>query len=136
GYEIAFEMPAPTPMVLMLYVHPERAGDLREPGRLKLEPEIPHEDFIDCFGNRCARVTAPAGILKIRSDNIIRDSGLPEPNVLTEVTTPAQIPVQELPPDTLQFLMASRYCEVDRFSDIAWSLFGKTPPGWARVQAV
>jgi transglutaminase-like putative cysteine protease len=99
---------------------------------LKIEPEIPYEDFIDCFGNRCARVTAPAGLLKIRSDNIIRDSGLPE------AIDPfaQQIPVQQLPPETLQFLMASRYCEVDRFSDIAWSLFGKMPPGWARVQAV
>ncbi|MBC7624750.1 MAG: transglutaminase family protein, partial [Aeromicrobium sp.] len=30
----------------------------------------------------------------------------------------------------------SRYCETDRLADIAWSLFGQTPTGWHRVQAV
>jgi transglutaminase-like putative cysteine protease len=132
GYEMLFEIPAPTPMVLMLYVHPDRAGDLREPDRIRVEPDIPFEDFVDCFGNRCARLLAPVGILKLRSDNLIQDSGLPD----SIDPSASQIPVQQLPPDTLQFLMASRYCEVDRFSDIAWSLFGKTPTGWPRVQAV
>lgn len=42
----------------------------------------------------------------------------------------------ELPFEVLPYLMSSRYCEVDRLSEIAWSLFGHTPTGWARVQAV
>ena len=136
GYEMSFEIAAPTAMVLMLYVHPERAGDLREPERLKIEPQVCVEDFLDCFGNRCARVLAPAGVLKISSDNFIGDSGQLERNMPTESGTPNQIPVYELPTETLQFLMASRYCEVDRFSDMAWSLFGKISPGLPRVQAV
>jgi transglutaminase-like putative cysteine protease len=132
GYEMSFELTAPTPMILMLYVHPERAGDLRAPETMNIEPHVPVEDFIDCFGNRCARLHAPAGTLKIRSDSVIHDSGEPEP---TDETA-QQIPVQMLPPQTLQFLMASRYCEVDRFSDMAWKLFGGVTPGWARVKAV
>jgi transglutaminase-like putative cysteine protease len=44
--------------------------------------------------------------------------------------------VQDLPEDTLMFLLGSRYCETDRLSDVAWSLFGNTPTGWARVQAI
>ena len=47
-----------------------------------------------------------------------------------------QHPVEDLPDDVLVFLLGSRYCETDRLSDTAWSLFGDTPPGWARVQAI
>src|SRR5438552_15309185 len=108
GYEMSFEIAAPTAMVLMLYVHPERAGDLREPERLKIEPQVRVEDFLDCFGNRCARVLAPAGVLKISSDNFIGDSGQLERNMPIESGTPNQIPVHELPTETLQFPMASR----------------------------
>ena len=132
GYELIFDIPAPVSMVLMLYTHPERAHDLRRPDRLVLEPAIPVEDFIDGFGNRCARINAPAGRLRITNDNVVADSGE------KDAVNPAarQHPVSELPSDVLPFLLASRYCEVDRLSDVAWKLFGHTQPGWPRVQAV
>ena len=44
-------------------------------------------------------------------------------------------PCETLPEETLLFLLGSRYCETDGFA-IAWELFGQTPPGWARVQAI
>ena len=44
--------------------------------------------------------------------------------------------MQDLPEETLVFLLGSRYCETDRLSEIAWNLFGQTPLGWARVQAI
>jgi transglutaminase-like putative cysteine protease len=47
-----------------------------------------------------------------------------------------QCPVEELPDDSLVFLLSSRYCETDQLSDLAWSLFGQTAPGWPRVQAI
>jgi transglutaminase-like putative cysteine protease len=131
GYELVFEMPAPVPMQLMLYVHPSRAADLRRPDRIRLEPDIPLEDFTDGFGNHCARILAPAGRLRITNDTLIEDDGQPDP-----IPQGAQANVQDLPVETLPYLMASRYCEVDRLSDIAWSLFGQTPPGWPRVKAI
>ena len=45
-------------------------------------------------------------------------------------------PVDELPAETLVYLLGSRYCETDRLSETAWALFGQTPLGWARVQAI
>src|ERR1019366_4910932 len=60
------------------------------------------------------------------------DSGEPDP---VDWNAP-QIPVSLLPTETLQFLLASRYCEVDRLSDLAWQLFADTPPGWPRAQAI
>ena len=132
GYDIIFDVPAPTPMVLMLYVHPSMAPRLIGPERLQIEPEIAVHDYIDGFGNRCARIVAPAGKLRLYYDNSLHDSGLPE----TASYHARQYAVEDLPDETLQFLLPSRYCEVDRLSDIAWSLFSQTPPGWARVQAI
>src|ERR1700748_2795442 len=47
-----------------------------------------------------------------------------------------QHPVEDLPADVLVFLLGSRYCETDRLSEIAWQLFGHSPMGWGRVQAI
>ena len=132
GYEIVFDIPAPVPMLLLLATLPDRAADLRQPDRPRVEPNVPVMEFTDWFGNRAARIVAPAGRLRLCSDCIVEDSGLPIP-VFPDA---AQHPVEELPDECLQFLLPSRYCEVDRLSDIAWDLFGQTPPGWARVQAV
>jgi transglutaminase-like putative cysteine protease len=132
GYDLTFDVPAPAAMIVMLYVHPERAGDLLGRERIITEPEIAIEDFTDAFGNRCGRLVAPAGTLRLRGEQVIRDSGELEPRDLAA----PQVPVQDLPFETLQFLLPSRYCEVDRFSDVAWKLFGSAPDGWPRVQTI
>jgi transglutaminase-like putative cysteine protease len=132
GYELIFNVPAPVPMLLLLYTHPERAATLCQADRVRTQPEVPLEDFIDGFGNRCARLVAPAGRFRLCNDTVVLDSGMPD-SVCPEAR---QLAVEDLPPETLPFVLASRYCEVDRLADIAWNLFGNTPPGWARVQAV
>src|SRR5438067_2481650 len=132
GYDLSFEFPSPTAMTLMLYVHPERAADLVEPEKIIVEPETPIQDFVDVFGNRAAKIVAPAGPLRIRSESVVRDDGLLD----AQNPSAQQQPVADLPADVLQYLMASRYCEVDRLGSIAWDLFGKTLPGWARAKAI
>jgi transglutaminase-like putative cysteine protease len=132
GYDIEFYLPFPTPMVALLEVHPSRIPDLREPDRMQLEPEVPIERYVDSFGNNCSRFLAQAGILRIHNSTLIEDSGEPDPRV----PDAKQHPVEELPSDILRFLMGSRYCETDLLSQVASELFGQTPPGWARVQAV
>ncbi len=132
GYEIIFESPVPTPMVLMLYVHPSHEHQLREPEIIHLEPSAPISEFIDGFGNRAARIIAPAGPVRIWSESILEDAG--EPDAVKPDAQ--QHRVEELPADVLPFLLSSRYCEADRLSSVAWDLFGKTPAGWSRVQAI
>ncbi len=44
--------------------------------------------------------------------------------------------MQDLPAEVILFLLGSRYCKTDRLSNDAWRLFGHTPLGWARVQAI
>ena len=132
GYELLYDCPQPTPMILMLNVHHSRAGDLISPDRMMTEPAVPVSGYHDGFGNWCSRIVAPAGRIRITSDALINDTGAPDPVVLAA----QQHPVEDLPADTLVFLMGSRYCETDRLTDIAWSLFAQSPPGWGRVQAV
>ncbi|MGI9114217.1 MAG: transglutaminase-like domain-containing protein [Chthoniobacterales bacterium] len=132
GYDIAFELTHATPIIAMLYVHPLRRDDLLQPETLKVEPEVPIHTYSDSFGNICGRLVAPAGKVRFTVDTTIRDSGEPD----REAPDAPQHPVEDLPDDTLRFLLPSRYCEVDRLSDIAWQLFGAIAPGWARAQAI
>ena len=132
GFELVFDVPAPVAMLLMLYVHPDKAHVLQRPERLVIEPQVPVRDFVDGFGNRAARIVAPAGKLRLWYDNVAFDTGEPEPSIEEAVVHP----VDDLPHDVLPFLLASRYCEVDRMSDMAWQLFGQTPATWERVKAV
>ena len=133
GCEIAFDFPAPTAMAIMLYLHPSRLPTAIAPERLAVEPQVPVSEYIDSFGNRCGRLFAPAGRIVLRNNAIVEDSGSPDP----QMWDAPQCEVQHLPHDTLLFLLSSRYCEVDtELKNMAWSLFGGTPPGWARVQAI
>src|SRR5512135_2525190 len=132
GYEMVFDIPTPVPMLLMLAMRPERAPSVRRPGGLRVEPEAPVETFRDGFGNLCARIVAPAGTLRLWDDAIVEDHGQPD---VVALDAP-QHPVEELPTHVLSYLLGSRYFEVDRLTEVAWSLFGGAPPGWPRVQAI
>lgn len=132
GYDLRFDVPAPTVMTTLLHVHPSRVADLREPDDLVVEPAVRIEPFTDLFGNRAARLHLPAGQVHLHSRTLLEDDGLADP---MDITAP-QVPVGELPPETLRFLMNSRFCEVDLLSPMALELFGHIPPGWARVHAI
>jgi transglutaminase-like putative cysteine protease len=132
GFTIAYDCPAPVPMLLMLSVHPSRRGDMETADWLRTDPVVDVRQYLDGFGNICSRLIAPAGCMTLSSDFIISDSGLIDPYV----PDAGQHLVQDLPDDVIQYLVGSRYCETDRLSQTAWSLFEKTPPGWPRVQAI
>lgn len=132
GFDITYACPAPTPMLLMLNVLPERQADLETPDTIDIDNGAPIDSYLDGFGNRCSRVVLPAGRSTLSADFVIRDSGAPDPVLLDAQAAR----VEDLPPDVLVFLLGSRYCETDTLSDLAWSLFGDIPPGWARVQAI
>jgi len=132
GCELAFELPYPTPIILMLNVHYSRSADLERPDLITTEPSVPIKGFRDGFGNWCSRVLAPPGRFSVKVDSVIRDHG--QWDAVDEAAV--QHAVEDLPTETLGFLLASRYCESDALSDEAWRLFGGSPPGWARVKAI
>ncbi|HTI79604.1 MAG TPA: transglutaminase family protein [Acetobacteraceae bacterium] len=132
GCELKFVLPQSTPMIVMLNAHYSRFSDLEYPDRLVTMPAVPVEGYRDSFGNWCSRLVAPAGEFTLGTDAIVRDSG-----ALDSIDqTALQHEVQNLPTESLLFLLGSRYCETDRLSDDAWRLFGHTPLGWSRVQAI
>ncbi len=132
GYELVYDCPQPTPMLLMLNVHYTRVWDLVVPDHLVTNPALPIRAYRDGFGNWCNRIVAPAGRTRLAAGAVVNDSGEPD-RVALEAPQHA---VEDLPDDALVYLLGSRYCETERLSEIAWSLFGKTPLGWGRVQAI
>lgn len=132
GYELQYEFPQPTPVLLTLNVHFTRVSDLITPDYVLFNPSVASSGYRDGFGNWCTRIVAPAGRMTISTDCRIRDSGQPDP----ESAATRQIPVEELPEEALVFLLPSRFCDSDRLLDLAWSLFGGYEPGWGRVQAI
>jgi len=132
GYDLIYECPQPTPMMLMLHIHHVRAADMIEPDLMHADPFIPAVPYRDGFGNWCTRILAPAGRLRLSARALLRDSGEPDPVALAA----EQHPVEELPDDVIVYLLGSRYCETDRLTEVAWDLFGRGPSGAARVQAI
>ncbi|RYD95436.1 MAG: transglutaminase family protein [Sphingomonadales bacterium] len=132
GYDIRFETDVDTPMLAMLSVHPSRNKDLVTPHRIAADPDVPMYDYPDAFGNMCTRITVPVGGVTLTCDFTIEDDGLPDPATPDAI----QHPLEDLPDDVLMFVLGSRYCETDRLSEVAWSLFGDIKPGWERVQAI
>ncbi len=132
GCELNYEVPNPTPMIVMLNVHYSRVGFFEVPDQLRTTPPVPIQSYRDTFGNWCNRLVAPAGRFTLGTNGIIKNDGAPDPVAWDAV----QHPVEELSPETLLFLLGSRYCETDCLSEEAWRLFGNTAPGWSRVQAI
>ena len=132
GYEIAYECSQPTPMILMLNIHFTRASDITVADHLVTNPSVPITNYRDTFGNWCSRLVAPQGEIRFTADALVNDTG--EPDVVAAWAQ--QHAVEDLPEETLLYLMGSRYCETDLLSEVAWDLFDKSPPGWARVQAI
>lgn len=132
GFEIAIQCSAETPLMALLTVHPSRQADLRSPALITSSGPTPLVASFDEFGNVRTRTVAPAGTLKLATDFLIEDTGLPD------VVAPwaQEVSIAQLPDEAVSFLLGSRYCETDKLSPIAWSLFGHTPRGWARVQAI
>jgi transglutaminase-like putative cysteine protease len=132
GYKLVFELPQSTPMILTLNVHHSRASDLVRPDYMVTTPSVPIVSYRDGFGNWCTRLVAPQGGFVATSDALVNDSGVQDGSSPWAI----QHGVPDLPEETLVFLLGSRYCETDRLTETAWRLFGASPQGWGRVQAI
>ena len=132
GCRLRYTFPQPTPLIALLNVHYSRFGDLELADYLVTSPSVPLESYRDGFGNWCTRLLAPKGDFTLSTDGIFRDTGQLDP----VFPGAYQHAVQDLPSETLVFLLGSRYCDTDLLSEEAWRLFESSEPGWARVQAI
>ncbi len=135
-FAIEFDMPREAAMIGLLRLHPSLDGRRRGEERLLAEhvdgglgQALEVDEYMDGFGNRCSRFLTPAGHLRLTGSSVVETAAAPD-----EIATEArQHAVEDLPTEVLQFLLASRYCEVDAMSLVAGDLFGHTTPGWARA---
>jgi transglutaminase-like putative cysteine protease len=132
GYELIYDCPQPTPMLLMLNIHYSHSYEVVTPDYLVVNPMVQVAAYRDGFGNWCRRLELPAGRTTISTSAVVRSTGIADP----VAPGARQHPIWELPEEALGFLLASRYCESDLLTEIAWEKFGKTPLGWGRVQAI
>ena len=134
-FDIHFQLQHPTAMVALLNLDPSLSTSVRSGNVLRVTGEagpVATREYNDVFGNRCTRFTAPMGLLKLSGETVVE-----RPDAQDEIGAYAQqAPVEQLPDDVLQFLLPSRYCEVDRFVPIAQDLFGWMVPGWTRAVAI
>ena len=79
GYDLTFDCPQPLPMIVHLNVHYSRASDLIRPDSLLTVPTVPISSYRDSFGNWVTRLVAPAGRIRLTTDALVLDSGLPDP---------------------------------------------------------
>ncbi|MDM0019693.1 transglutaminase-like domain-containing protein [Variovorax saccharolyticus] len=135
GFDIELGVTAPTALIYMLQLHPSRAADLQGMENLTISPPLRTDHYTDSFNNHCARVAVPLGVnrVRLRNEAVVFDTGWPDPVSYGAIEhAPADLPVE-----TLQFLLPSRYCEVDsELLQFAWAQFGGVPQGWQRVQAI
>ena len=146
-FDIQFQLPFPAPVVALLHLHPSLELSLQSGNELLVEHlpgstpgapandqryAVPSTDYIDAFGNHCARFIGPAGHLRLSGSNVVEA----DPNPDKIYADAKQWPVEDLPSEVLQFLLPSRYCEVDRFVPIAQDLFGHMTAGWSRATAI
>jgi transglutaminase-like putative cysteine protease len=130
GCDLKLETDSDTPMIAMLRPR-SGEGQWVASETYKLEPFTPVIEYSDIFGNLCQRLVAPKGKFQLRVDvEVVTSDKIP-----TDPGAPA-VSVQDLPQDTLQFLLQSRYCESDELEDVAKQVAGKHRPGYDQAEAV
>ena len=127
---LKFHIHVPTPFLLML--RPQSGWQqwvARE--EYVLSPSVPVVEFTDLFGNLCQRLVAPSGYFTIHTSVDIETS-----DTYDSVMGAPFVEVQQLPDETLPFLYPSRYCESDRFTEMARSIVVGQTAGYDQCAAI
>ncbi|HEY6781295.1 MAG TPA: transglutaminase family protein [Thermoleophilaceae bacterium] len=126
-----FELETPQAVSAVLQVAPSAQPGVQMRSE-RWDTEAEHHGYLDLYGNRCERLTIPAGSSRLAYS---AELSLIDPGDVIEPTR-AETPVALLPDEQLSFVMPSRFCLPDELGHEAWQRFGGLAPGWGRVQAV
>lgn len=127
---LTFEMAAASPLIFMLR---PRSGIDQWVAReaYTLSPSVPVVEYTDIFGNLCQRMVAPAGAFAVRTSADVMTA-----DTLAEAPGAFFVEIQNLPDPVLLYLLPSRYCESDRFGNLAREIVGGVAPGYDQVARI
>ena len=127
---LEFNIPVATPFLLMLR---PRSGRQQWVAREQYEfsPSVTAVEFTDPFGNLCQRLVAPAGPFSVNTSVNVECA-----EAFDMAPGAPFIEVQNLPEETLPFLLPSRFCESDRFTQLAQSLVAGRAAGYDQCTAI
>jgi transglutaminase-like putative cysteine protease len=131
GCRFEFDADTPTHAVVIVEPHESERGRVLDE-RFAASGVAISTTYSDGFGNRCRRMTLPAGRSAFTYRATVRnDAGFDHDDVDAH-----EVPVGDLPDHTLAFLLPSRYCPSDELASVALDQFGTMAPGWRRVDAI
>jgi transglutaminase-like putative cysteine protease len=131
GCEFSYDVTAPTPVTVQVRPRSDSSHQLMSE-TWATTPLVPVDEYSDIYGNPVKRFVMPSGPVTLRYDAICAVPDEPDP----DATGVDQLAVEQLPGEVLHFTLPSRYCLSDELLGMAWELFGQTPTGAARVQAI
>ena len=128
--DLAFDINVPSPFVLMLR---PRSGAQQwiASEQYRLEPSVPVFEFTDGYGNLCQRLIAPAGHFAVKTAAEVMTS-----DTVDQAPGAPFVEIQNLPDSVLNYLLPSRYCESDRFNQMAIEITAGQYPGYDQVAAI
>ncbi|HUT39721.1 MAG TPA: transglutaminase family protein [Gammaproteobacteria bacterium] len=127
---LEFQMVDSTPLILMLR---PRSGIHQWVAReaYTLSPSVPVVEYTDIFGNLCQRLVAPAGYFSVHTSADVMTA-----NNVDQAPGASFVEIQNLPDPVLLYLLPSRYCESDRFGDLARSIVDGVQLGYDQVYRI
>lgn len=128
--ELNFNISVPTPFILMLR---PRSGAQQWIAReeYRLDPKVPAFEFTDQYGNLCQRLTAPVGDFEIYTEALVSTA-----DYVDKAPGAPFIEIENLPDMVLSYLLPSRYCESDRFGNMATEITAGSQLGYDQVAAI
>jgi transglutaminase-like putative cysteine protease len=128
--DLAFNITVPIPFVLMLR---PRSGAQQWVAReeYRLEPSVPVLEFTDDYGNLCQRLIAPTGAFEVYTSAEVMTA-----DYVDQAVGAPFVEIQNLPEAVLSYLLPSRYCESDRFHEMASEITAGQKPGYDQVAAI
>ncbi len=128
GCTLGFETPQPVSAVLQVAPSDTTVQVSAE----HWETGAEHHGYIDSFGNRCERMTIPAG-----ASRVVYEAEVLHPTPDDQIPSGVpETPIMELGNEQISYLMPSRFCLPDELGHEAWTRFGSMAPGSERVQAI
>ena len=128
--EMSFEIEVPTPFILMLRLR-SGAQQWVASEEYRLRPSVPVYEFTDNYGNLCQRLIAAPGPFSVYTSADVRTA-----DQVDQSPGAPFVEIEYLPDSVLSYLLPSRYCESDRFGQMATEIAADQLLGYDQVKAI